>query len=830
MLITFEVHVGFYEKLRTQGIEMSELSLIIAILIVLICIYYEFRLLYSSVLLGVYLLLVTFTVDLSHWALFCVWVIYLVIVLPININGVRQSLISDRFFNIFKAFIPKISETERTALETGDTWYEADLFRGEPCWNKLKNIEIHPLTEAEQSFLDNETETLCSMVDEWQVHQEKDLPENVWSYIRDNGFFGLVIKQEYGGKGFSAKAHSDIVLKIAARSPVAAVTVMVPNSLGPGELLHYYGTQAQKDRYLPGLSSGKEIPCFALTELNAGSDATSIESKALVCRDTYKGEEAVLGLRLSFSKRYITLAPVATLIGLAVNVIDPEGLLGEVGRPGITCVLISRDTEGLIIGNRHYPTVMPFMNGTVRGENIFVPMDHIIGGQERAGEGWKMLVECLSIGRSISLPALGTASITMSHLTTGAYSKLRRQFGLSIGQFEGVSEKLAKILGLSYIIHGTRKLTLAAVDEHKKPSVASAIAKLHCTEFARSGLLDSMDVHAGKAVISGPSNYLLGQYLGAPVSITVEGANIMTRNLLVFGQGAIACHPYILDEFNILNSEHPEEGGIKAKFDQILWKHVGYSARTKVRALWSGLTYGYGLLGLSNGISRQWQQLKAMSYAFSYVSNLALITLGGAFKRKENLSARLGDVLSNIYMTSAVLKAYHENGEKTDELVYVQWATAYLLHDAQEKMIAFCHNYPMRWLGWIMQRMIFPFGRFYSAPSDKLSAKLAKMSMENHDFRNLIKKSVCQFDSSANLESMHALDHIEATFQKALSLAPLSDRVMKLKKEQGLKGSLDEVLAQLLVRNDVTESEVKQLLELDVLTAEVMAVDEFEKL
>ncbi|EHL30771.1 hypothetical protein LDG_7199 [Legionella drancourtii LLAP12] len=459
------------------------------------------------------------------------WCIIIVALLIVYMEPLRAK-IADFLYKTAGKSVPKLSKTEEEALNAGDTWLEEDIFKGTPDWERLAKVST-ALSAEEQAFVDNETQILCSMINEWEISQTRDLPENVWLYLKEHGFFGLVIPKEYGGKGFSARAHSEVVLKIATRSGVAAVTTMVPNSLGPGELINYYGTEEQKNYYLPRLAKGIDIPCFALTEPGAGSDATSIQSDALVVQKEMDGE-TVLGLNITLDKRWITLAPIATLIGLAVNVRDPDGLLQGNGVEGITCVLVPRDTKNLEIGNRHIPAEQPFMNGTIRGKDIFVPITAVIGGQKRLGGGWQMLVECLSIGRSISLPAMGAGSSAVSYLTAGAFARIRRQFNVEIGQFEGVEEKLAEIAGLSYLTNATRLLTVAAVNEHKKPSVASAITKYFNTELARVVINDAMDLHAGRGVVVGPRNYLTGFYQGIPISITVEGANVMSRNLLIF--------------------------------------------------------------------------------------------------------------------------------------------------------------------------------------------------------------------------------------------------------------------------------------------------------
>ncbi len=800
---------------------MNTLMVLLLVVVSLACVYNALSLMVWTIIAAVILIASSLLGWLSGGAELTMWIVYLVIAIPLNITPLRRYLLSDRLFSIFKKSIPKLSKTEETALNAGDTWIEQDLFRGQPNWERLHAVPKHTLTKEEQSFVNNETNELCAMIDDWKVMQIRDLPDDVWEFMKDKGFFGLVIDKKYGGKGFSARAHSEIVLKIASRTGVGSVTVMVPNSLGPGELLHHYGTQAQKDQYLPGLAKGKEIPCFALTEPQAGSDATTLSSTGVVGKKMIDGQE-VLGMTLNFNKRYITLAPVATLVGLAVELKDPEKLLAGTGEEGITCVLIPRTTEGLDIGNRHFPSQLPFMNGTVRGKDIFVPLDYIIGGQKMAGEGWRMLVECLSIGRSISLPALGTASSSLSYVSTGAYSTLRKQFGMEIGKFEGVEELMAKIAGFSYMIQASRELTVAAVDHGIKPSVASAIAKCHMTDKAREALLEAYDIHAGRAVVLGPRNYLSTSYMGAPVSITVEGANIMTRNLLIFGQGAMACHPFVQKEFYAMTDENPEHA--RAKFDTLLWQHAGYSMRNKVRTVWTGLTCGFFIKVPESPLKPYYKKIARLSYIFAWISDLSLIYLGGDLKRKERLSARLGDVLSNMYLASATLKYFKDNGEQKEEQVYAEWAIQYALHDAQEALISFCGNFPSKILGCVMRCLALPYGRSFKAPSDKLEHECASLSMRNNSYRDRIKKRLY-----LSGDSSQPLDRVENAFQKVLACSELYKRLSAAIKSKKLpKKALENLLDEALEKEVISEEEFNKLQEAEAARFDALQVDEFE--
>ena len=796
---------------------MNLAIILVSVLLALVCSYFSSSLILWTIITGIYLLITSIVGWLDGAAFITLWAVFIPVAVFLNVKVIRKAVVSTPLLKIFSKSMPKLSKTEETALNAGDTWIEEDLFRGEPNWNRVHGIPKHALSDEEQSFVDHETNELCAMVDDWDVMQKRDLPKPVWQFIKDKGFFGLVIDKKYGGKGFSAKAHSEIVMKICSRSPTAAVTVMVPNSLGPGELLHHYGTQEQKDKFLPDLASGKQIPCFALTEPQAGSDATTLSSNGIVCEDEFDGQRT-LGIRLSFNKRYITLAPVATLIGLAIDLKDPDGLLNGNGSQGITCLLIPRETKGLEIGNRHLPATLPFMNGTLRGEDIFVPMDYIIGGQKMAGEGWRMLVECLSIGRSISLPANGTACASLSYLTTGAYSVLRKQFGIHIGGFEGIEEVLANISGLSYIINATREITVAAVDAGIKPSVASAIAKMHNTEKARETIKGAMDVHSGRGVVIGPRNYLAAGYQGAPVSITVEGANIMTRNLLIFGQGAMACHPYIRKEFYAVN-----EGNVD-KFDQILWSHAGYLMRNTIRSVWAGLTCGAFISTPSSPLKKYYKRVARLSYNFACVSDISLMYLGGELKRKERLSARLGDALSHLYMASAVLKQFRDYGEHKDELVYAKWALEYCLYETQKGLCGLTANFPSKTLGVVMRGLMFPVGKVYKGPSDKLDAQVAKSSMKNNAYRQRL-LSRMYFSGDSN----QPIDRVENAFQLVLNAADIVKKINKAIRAKTLpKLPIEKLLDEALEKEIINQQEYDQLAAAEQARWDALQVDEFE--
>lgn len=759
-----------------------------------------------------YLLVATFVVGMPWYAALPLWLVIAAILMVMHLEPLRAVLV-DKLYERSVKSIPKLSTTEEEALNAGDTWVEQDIFTGSPDWARLDAISSD-LTAEEQAFLDNETQTLCAMLDDWHINQEQDLPEDVWAYMKDKGFFGLVISKEFGGKGFSARAHSDVVMKIASRSGAAAVTVMVPNSLGPGELLHYYGTDEQKARYLPNLAKGIDMPCFALTEPGAGSDATSIQSEAIVCTKKIDGKK-VLGLTINnLNKRWITLAPIATVIGLAVNLKDPDGLLNGEGEEGITCLLIPRDTKHLEIGNRHLPCSQPFMNGTIRGNNMFVPIDTIIGGQKNAGRGWQMLVECLSIGRSISLPALAAASSSLSYLATGAFARIRRQFNVEIAQFEGVEEKLAEIAGLNYLINATRFLTVAAVNQHKKPSVASAITKYFNTELSRIVVNNAMDVHAGRAVVVGPRNYMTSSYLSLPISITVEGANIMSRNLLIFGQGSMACHPFIRDEFYAIAKED------KKGFADLLWKHINYFLCNFSKAVCSAWTGGVFVEAPNNALNREYKHLARLSHAFAWLADLSLIYLGGELKRKERLSARLADAMSYLYMAMAALRMYKQHQANDDQKLHALWALRYCFYHAQKAMIDLCNNFPSRLIGRVARFLVFPFGQSMRRPCDKLDSQMSRLMTRNNQYRNEMKQWLY-----LSGDSKQALDKMENALQLLIQHADLYPKISDLKRYSF--GALKTKLGEKVSKGELTQDEMDALVAVERARWDAIQVDEF---
>ena len=636
----------------------------------------------------------------------------------------RRRLLSDALLRWFRRVLPQVSQTEQEALDAGTVWWEGELFRGRPDWALLHGFPAPALTPDERAFIDGPVQTLCAMLDDWEVsHELNDLPPDAWRYIRQNGFLGMIIPKQYGGLGFSAYAHSEVVMKLATRSPTGAVTVMVPNSLGPAELLLRYGSEEQKRHHLPRLAAGIEIPCFALTGPEAGSDAGAIPDVGVVCLGVHEGRE-VLGIRLDWEKRYITLGPVATLLGLAFKLRDPGKLLGPVEDIGITLALIPTDHPGVRIGRRHVPLDASFMNGPNSGTNVFIPMDWVIGGAARVGQGWRMLMECLAAGRAISLPASAAGACKVAARTTGAYARIRTQFRTPIARFEGVEEVLARIAGNTYVVESARRMTAGAVDLGERPTIASAIVKYHATERCRSVINDAMDVHGGKAICLGPSNYLGRAYQQIPIAITVEGANILTRTLIIFGQGAIRCHPFVLAE--IAAAREPDPRKASAAFDRALWGHVRFVCGNFVRAFLSGLGWGRGGPGRAHpALRRYYRDIDHLSAAFAFAADVSMLVLGGSIKRREKLSGRLVDILGQLYLASAVLKRFDDDGRPEADLPLVHWSLQDAMARAEAALAGLVENFPNRIAAAAIRLAGLPLGRRQRGPADILGAAAA---------------------------------------------------------------------------------------------------------
>lgn len=688
--------------------------------------------------------------------------------------SLRKDYLTKPIFGWAKGVLPKMSDTEREALEAGDVWWDADLFTGNPDWGKLLKVAPATLTEEEQAFMTGPVDRLCEMIDDWKINWElRDLPPEVWDFIKREKFFGMIIPKEYGGLGFSPYAHSEVVRKISSRSVVAAVTVMVPNSLGPGELLMKFGTDEQRQRWLPRLADGRDIPCFGLTSPEAGSDAASMIDSGVICKGTFEGKE-VLGLRLNWHKRYITLGPVATLIGLAFKAYDPNHLVGDQDELGITVALIPHDLPGVEIGKRHLPSMQVFQNGPNWGRDVFIPLDYIIGGQERLGQGWKMLMSALAAGRGISLPSLSAAGAAYVARTTGAYARIREQFNISISKFEGIEEPLARIAGTAYLLDAARRLTSAALNQGHHPAVISGIMKLHATERMRLVIDDAMDIHGGKAVIDGPQNYMGNLYRAVPVGITVEGANILTRNLIVFGQGAIRAHPYLLDEMNAL-SDPDKKKGLDA-FDTAFWKHVGHSVTTLFRAWGRSWTGGaFAPAPDAGDATHFYRQLSRYSSAFALCADMALLTLGGALKRKEMLSARFGDILSELYLLSAALKRWEDEGRQQDDLPALEWCMASGFKTIESRFAEILANLPNRFVAAILKFVVQPFGASVLGPSDRVAHRCAQMILEPSATRDRLTPDLSHVDDDGGLA------RLEKAFKLVTSTEDIAKRIRTAK-------------------------------------------------
>jgi len=775
---------------------------------------------------------VTFTVLLAAYTLLGapagIWKGFLGLLLTalwlLNVRPLRKALITRPFMKIYLKLLPAMSQTEKEALEAGTVWWDGELFTGAPHWPKLLAAKPPQLSAAEHAFLEGPCEELCRMLDDWNItHERADLSPQVWEFLKTRGFFAMIIPKKYGGLEFSAYAHSCVLAKISSRSATASSTVAVPNSLGPAELLNHYGTEEQKNYYLPRLARGEEVPCFALTGPRAGSDASSIPDTGVVCRGMWQGRE-IVGLKLNFSKRYITLAPVATVIGLAFRMFDPERLLGGKTDIGITCALIPRGTPGVSIGRRHFPLNIPFQNGPILGKDVFVPLDFIIGGPRMAGSGWRMLVEQLSVGRCISLPSNATGGAKAGVWATGAYARIRRQFNTPVGMFEGVEEVIARMVGLTYTMDAARSVTAGAIDGGEKPSVPSAMLKYHLTEMGRQVANDAMDVHGGKGICLGPRNYLGRGYQVVPVAITVEGANLLTRNLIIFGQGAVRCHPFVLREMTA--ARNPDRAAGVDEFDRALFGHIGFSISNAVRSLIMALTHArFTHAPVQDSTARYYQHIVRFSASFAFAVDVAMLTLGGYLKKKESLSARLGDVLSCMYLASMVLKHHENQGRQEQDLPIVEWACRNLLYHAQEQLHGFLRNFPNRPLAGAMRALIFPRGRVYSAPDDRLGSKVAGLVTSPTEAR----ERLCQY-IYWTLEPANPLGLLQEALLLAVQLEPLEKRIRVEGVKTGKVTALDLPgrIQQALAAGIVSETEAAALRDYDRKVMDLIHVDDFE--
>jgi acyl-CoA dehydrogenase len=725
---------------------------------------------------------------LASWAAAFTWTatavgivfgIFALSALILNVKFLRRKVVSDPVLAVFRRILPDMSQTEKEAIDAGTVWWDADLFSGKPDWNKMLAIPAPKLSAEEQAFLDGPCEEVCAMTDDWEVtHERYDLSPQVWQFLKDKGFFGMIIPKKYGGLGFSAFAHSAVVMKLSTRSNALGVSVMVPNSLGPAELLLHYGTDAQKDHYLPRLAKGLEIPCFALTSPEAGSDAAAIPDYGIVCKGLYQGKE-VLGMRVTWDKRYITLGPVATLLGLAFRLYDPERLLGDKADLGITCALVPTSHPGVNIGRRHLPLNAAFQNGPNSGKDVFMPIDWIIGGKDYAGKGWMMLMGCLAAGRSISLPTSSVGGAKALARVTGAYARVRSQFKTPIGKLEGVEEALGRIAANCYMMDAVRIMTAGAVDLGEKPAVISAIAKYHMTERARLCVNDAMDIHGGKGICLGPNNWVGRGYQVMPVGITVEGANILTRTLIIFGQGAIRCHPYVLREMRAAKEMTGAAASIE--FDDAFTSHIGHTISNGVRAFVHGITssrLGQVPRDGAPETRHYYRFTSRLAAAFAFLADVSMLAMGGALKRKEKISGRLGDVLSMLYLVSATLKHYEDQGRHQEDIPLIRWVVRDLLYHAQEAIDQILSNFPVKSLATFLRFVIFPLGMSFRPPLDSRNHECAKIVLEPGATRDRLTAGMYIGKGESDPSGV-----VEAAFLATLACEPVDEKLRKAVKK-----------------------------------------------
>ncbi|MFZ2587147.1 MAG: acyl-CoA dehydrogenase [Alphaproteobacteria bacterium] len=734
-----------------------------------------------------------------------------------GVPPIRRNVISRWALPLAAKQLPTIGATEQIALDAGTVWWEGDLFRGNPDWNKLLNFRVKELTDEEQAFLNGPVAKLCDMLDDFEIAQLRDLPKPVWQFIKKNKFLGMIIPKEWGGLGFSAAAHSAVVAKISSVSFTTAVTVMVPNSLGPGELLLRYGTKKQQERYLAKLAVGDEIPCFGLTEPHAGSDAANGQAFGIVGHGIHEGKKT-LGIYLTFSKRYITLAPVATVVGLAFKLKDPEQLLGNETDLGITLALLPRKTKGLEIGQRHDPMGAPFQNGPVKGRNVFIPMEYVIGGQAQIGNGWRMLMECLSAGRGISLPSLSVGAAQLSTRALSAYGLVREQFGMPIAKFEGVRERMAETFATTYMMNATRRLTCGAVDAGEHPSVASAIAKAYLTEGARNAINNGMDILAGAAICKGPKNIFARIYAAIPIGITVEGANILTRSLIVFGQGAIRCHPYLQAEVAAIQTKNV------TKFDAALFGHIGHVVTGAVRSLFHAVTFSWYAPAPRNMYAKHYKRLGRYCSALSFMADMGLITLGGALKRKEYLSGRYADAFAWLYLASATLKQAHDDGHIPAHKPLVDYVLTKAYVEIEQGLQGVLTNLPNRPAAWLARAVTFPFG-FYAKPvTDKLRDKVVDTVLDSTlPVRDALTDIIAIPGPKAP-----GLGQLEDAYRQTVATAELRKKFTKLVRLGTVEGAtLEDQMAYAVDAKHLTQADARTLWSAHMARDEAIQVSAF---
>lgn len=795
-------------------------TLLVFILLTGILAYHRASLLIWTAALGVLLVALTVSSGISVGLVLC-WLLYLAVFVPLNYLPWRRRYLTERILTLFRKEMPAMSVTEREAIAAGTVSWEGTLFCGNPDWNHLLSLPRATLTDEEQAFLDGPVEQLCGMISDWDItHNRYDLPPEMWTFLKEQGFFGLIIPKKYGGKGFSAYAHSQVIVKISGRSITVSTTVSVPNSLGPAELLLEYGTDTQKDFYLPRLARGEEVPCFALTSPEAGSDAGSMTDHGIVCYGEYQGNKT-LGIRLNWNKRYITLAPVATVIGLAFKLYDPDHLIGSKTDIGITCALIPRNTPGVKIGRRHFPLDTPFQNGPTQGKDVFIPIDWIIGGRDQAGHGWRMLMESLAGGRAVTLPSSAVGGAKIQAYATGAYARIRRQFHVPIATFEGIEEPLAYIGAYTYIMDAARTFVSSSLIHGEKPAVASAIVKYHVTEMGRMVSHDAMDIHGGKAICLGPNNYIGRGYESVPISITVEGANILTRNLIIFGQGALRCHPYVYKEMQAAQLADKEEG--LKQFDRVVIKHIGFSFSNIVRTFFLGISGAFLVKAPHGKTRRYFQHATRFSSAFALLADMSMLVYGGNLKRKESISARLGDILSYLYLLSAVMKQYYDQGKNIDDLPIVRFSSEHCLFEIQERFDEILRNFPNRVIAILLRILIFPLGMHFSKAKDRYKHKIAQLFTAPTATR----QRLCNGAYLA-ADGHNPLADIQDALIKSILAEPIEKMIRTAAHDGIVKGyDMQEKIQQALDKKLITIEQFDICMQADAARKKVIAVDDF---
>jgi acyl-CoA dehydrogenase len=792
--------------------------------VILVFGYFAMPLAWWTLAAGLLLSYLSVIADFSFFANVVLFGAFGIAAVILNVAPIRRALITDRILAIYRRILPDMSQTEKEAIDAGTVWWDADLFSGKPDWNKLLAVPAPKLTAEEQAFLDGPVEELCAMCDDWEItHEHQDLPEHVWQFIKDKGFLGMIIPKKYGGLGFTALAHSAVVMKLSTRSGTAAISVMVPNSLGPGELLLHYGTDEQKNHYLPRLAKGLELPCFALTSPEAGSDAASIPDYGVICKGQWQGKE-VLGMRVTWDKRYITLGPVATLLGLAFRLYDPENLLSEKEDLGITCALVPTNHPGVNIGRRHLPLNAVFQNGPNSGKDVFMPLDWIIGGPEYAGKGWMMLMGCLAAGRAISLPTSSTGGVKALTRFVGAYARVRSQFRTPIGKLEGVEEALGRIAANCYVMDATRTMTAGCVDAGEKPAVLSAIAKYHMTERARSCVNDGMDIVGGKGICLGPNNWIGRGYQITPIAITVEGANILTRTLIIFGQGAIRAHPYVLREMRAAKEMRGAEAS--REFDDAFTSHVGHVLSNGVRAFVHGITssrLAYSPSTAAEETRHYYRFASRLAAAFAFLADMSMVAMGGALKRKEKISGRLGDVLSMLYLISATLKRYEDQGRPREDLPLIRWAVRDMTYEAQRAIDGIISNFPVKPVARLLRVAIFPLGMSFRPPLDSRNRECAKIALEPGAARERLTAGMY-----VPKDESDATGALEAAFLACIACEPIEKRLRDAAKSGAIHSHSGADIASLAREKGIISAEEHALwTRKEALRKRVIRVDDF---